>query len=82
MNSSASAPVSGGKATRISSDVISMFQVNSGSRHMVIPGARSMNTVAMRLIPVRIDDVLTARIPMIHMSVPGPGLYWPLDSGA
>jgi len=49
---------------------------------MVMPGARSMKIVAIRLIAVRIDDVLTIRIPMIHMSAPGPGLYCAFDSGA
>ena len=50
-----------------------MFQVNSDSRHIVIPGARSMNTVAMRLTAVMIEDALVSSTPMIHRSTPGPG---------
>jgi hypothetical protein len=38
--------------------------------------------VAMRLTPVMIEDVEARRIPMIHMSAPGPGLPSLSESGA
>ncbi len=36
--------------------VTSMFQVNIGMRNIVMPGARSMKTVAMMLTPVSTPD--------------------------
>src|SRR5690348_9516384 len=82
MKSIETAAASGGNATRIRIDVIKMFHVNSGIRHIVMPGARSMNTVAIRFTAVMIEAMLVSSTPMIHMSMPGPGLPVGPDSGA
>src|SRR6266496_2600088 len=74
MNTMDRTAASGGNATRIINDVTIMFQQNKDSRHMVMPGARSRNVVAIRLTAVMIEDTLVRRIPMIHMSGPAPGV--------
>ncbi len=63
-------------------DVNSVFQVNSGIRNIVIPGARMPMMVVMKLTAPRIVPKPDRASPMIHRSGPRPGEYCMLFSGA
>src|SRR5947207_13048697 len=71
-NSSARNVANGGNSTSTIDDVITMFHVNRGTRHIVMPGARSMNTVAMMLTAVMMLEAEVRKSPMMTMSMPGP----------
>src|SRR5436190_2042720 len=71
-NSSATNTANGGNANSTINEVITMFQVNTGTRHIVIPGARSMNTVAMMLTAVMMLEADVSNRPMSTMSRPVP----------
>src|SRR5256885_4467507 len=72
MNSPDRNVANGGNAISTISDVITMFQVKMGTRHIVMPGARSMNTVAMMLTAVMMLEADVSNKPMITMSMPVP----------
>ena len=59
-----------------------MFQVKIGIRNSVMPGARSVITVVTMLTPPRMVPRPAMASPMIHRSVPGPGEFSSLFSGA
>ncbi len=63
-------------------DVTSTVQVNSGIRNIVIPGARMVRMVAMKLTAPRIVPNPVSASPNTHKSPPRPGLYAAVDSGA
>ena len=67
-------------STRI--EVIRVFQVKIGIRHMVIPGARIQMMVVMKLTPpMMVPKPVSAR-PSTQRSPPTPGEYVVSDSGA
>ena len=77
--SSAAVRIGNAISTRI--EVIRMFQVKIGSRHIVIPGQRRQITVViMFTAPRMVPSPDTAR-PMIHRSPPTPGEFCTPDSG-
>ena len=51
-------------------------------RNMVIPGARIVKIVVMKLTPPRIVPIPPIAKPTIQRSPPMPGEYCELDSGA
>lgn len=55
---------------------MNMAQVNSGSRHIVIPGARRVITVVIRLTDPRMVPMPESTRPMIHAFAPTPGVCW------
>ena len=61
--------------------VTSMFQVKTGMRNMVIPGARMLKMVATKLTAPRMPEVPAKRRPMIHRFEPLPGEKIGPDSG-
>jgi len=66
----------------ISSDVTSVFHVKIGIRNIVIPGARMVMIVVMKLTAPRIvPNPLKAR-PKTHRFPPNPGENVVLDNGA
>ncbi len=71
--SSTEAAVSTGKAIRTSTLVTTMFQVNTGMRNSVIPGARRVNTVVTMLTAVRIPEKPVRVRPTSHRSAPTCG---------
>jgi hypothetical protein len=80
--STSSAEVRIGNASRISRLVTMMFQVKIGSRNIVMPGARSVITVVTMLTAPRMVPRPASASPMIHRSVPAPGEFSSLFSGA
>src|SRR5690625_5631625 len=70
-----------GNAINTSTPVMRMFQENTGSRNIVIPGARMVSTVVMRLTEPRIvPNPVNAR-PITHRSPPAPGESADSDRG-
>ena len=59
-----------------------MFQVKIGIRNIVMPGARSVITVVTMLTAPRMVPSPARARPMIHRSVPAPGEFSSLFSGA
>ena len=51
-----------------SSDVAIISQVKIGSRHIVMPGARSTNAVVTKFTHAAIEATDTIATPTIHMS--------------
>ena len=82
MKSSSSVAVSDGNAMKMSSVVAIISQVKIGIRHIVIPGARKMNTVVARLTAVRIVASLARSTPTIQKSWPRPVEIRISESGA
>ena len=78
--SSAAARIGNASSTRI--DVTRMFQVKIGIRNMVMPGARIVKMVVMKLTPPRMVPRPDSASPMIHMSAPAPGEWTTSFSGA
>ena len=66
--------------TRI--DVTSVFQVKIGIRNMVIPGARMVKIVVMKLTPPMMVPKPPRAKPNTHKSPPIPGENVALDNGA
>ena len=62
-------------------DVTKMFQVNSGIRNIVMPGARMHTTVVIMLTAPRMVPRPATIRPMIHTSLPAPGLWMASESG-
>ena len=66
--------------TRI--EVTRVFQVKIGMRNMVMPGARMVKIVVMKLTPpMMVPKPLSAK-PKTHRSPPSPGENVVLESGA
>ncbi len=63
-------------------DVTRMFQVKTGIRNIVMPGARRQITVVVMLTAPRIVPRPEIARPMIHMSAPTPGECTAEFSGA
>ena len=61
-----------------------MVQVNRGIRNIVMPGARMLKMVVMKLTAPRMDAVPTSSRATIHRSMPMalPWVPTPSDSGA
>ena len=76
-----SAAASTGNTIKTMSEVTSTVQVNSGSRHIVMPGARSVMIVVMKLTAPRMVPNPPSVSPSAHRSPASPGLYAALDSG-
>ena len=51
----------------------SVVQVNSGRRHMVIPGARILKIVTKKFTEPKIDAWPNRMTPTNHISIPAPG---------
>ncbi len=76
-----SAEVSTGKAMRIRMAVARISQVNTGIRHMVMPGQRRHTMVVIMLTAPRMVPRPAMTRPMIHRSPPTPGVFVELESG-
>src|SRR6201990_3079274 len=75
------APASTGIASRIRKTVTSCDHTNNGILCRVMPGARMLKIVVMKLIAPRIDDAPARCSDRMAKSTAGPG--WPdVDSGA
>src|SRR6266511_6234859 len=72
MNSKIRALANTGVASSTSNEVTSMVQQNMGSRNMVMPGARMLKIVVMKLTAPRIEEVPTSSSPSTHRSAPTP----------
>ena len=57
------------------------FHVNTGSRHIVMPGARNRNVVVITFTPDIRVDTATIASPRINRSGATPGEYRGPDSG-
>ena len=73
VSSIVSAPARTGSASNRRNAVISTDQTNSGMRNIVMPGARMLKIVAMKLIEPRIDEAPARCIERITKSTAGPG---------
>ena len=62
-------------------DVMKMFQVKIGIRHIVMPGARMQTVVVIMLTAPRMVPSPPRARPMIHRSPPAPGEFTESDSG-
>ena len=80
--SAKSAEASGGNAIMIRMPVMSVFQVKIGMRHIVMPGARIVRIVVMKLTPPMIVPKPWRTRPNTQRSPPTPGEYVVLESGA
>ncbi len=76
-----SAAARNGKTITTSRLVTSMFHVKIGMRNMVMPGARSVRIVVIRLTAPRMVPRPDRARPTTHMFAPTPGLWMPSDSG-
>ncbi len=75
------APARTGRDSSSRKAVISTDQANSGMRWSVMPGARMLKIVVMKLMAPRIDEAPAICSDRIAKSTEGPG--WPeVDSGA
>ena len=73
-------PASTGSASSSRKAVISTDQANSGILCSVMPGARMLKIVVMKLIAPRIDDAPAMWSARMAKSIAGPG--WPeVESG-
>ena len=68
-----SAAASTGNAMITSNDVMRMFQVKIGTRNIVMPGARIVMTVVMKLTAPRIVPKPDIPSPNTHSVPPRPG---------
>ena len=73
--------LSTGNASSSRNAVTRIDQANSGMRCSVMPGARMLKIVVMKLIAPRIEDAPATCSDRIAMSMAGPGWNWPLESG-
>ncbi len=76
-----SAPASTGSDRRSRNAVTSTDHGNSGMRNIVMPGARMLKIVAMKLIEPMIDDAPARCIDKMTKSAAGPGVPTLLDIG-
>ncbi len=81
VSSMVSAPASTGSASSSRKAVISTDHGNSGMRNMVMPGARMLKIVAMKLIEPRIEDAPARCIDKMTKSAAAPGVPTWLDIG-
>ena len=72
------APASTGMARRIKNAVTSCDQAKSGILCSVMPGARMLKIVVMKLIEARIDDAPARCSARMAKSMAGPG--WPVEA--
>ena len=75
------APARTGRESTSRNAVMSIAQRNSGMRCMVIPGARMLKIVVMKLMAPRIEEAPATCSDRIAMSMAGPGWNCPLESG-
>ena len=75
------APASTGSASSSRKTVTRIDQTNSGILCRVMPGARMLKMVVMKLMAPRIDDAPARCSEKIAMSTDGPLWKSPLDSG-
>src|SRR3954470_2872419 len=71
-----------GKAISTRMEVTSVFQVKIGIRNIVMPGARMVTIVVMKLTAPRMVPKPASARPKTQRSPPRPGEYTVLDSGA
>ena len=76
------AAASGGNASKTKIDVSNTFQEKIDILNIVIPGARIVKIVVMKLTPPRIVPTPLIARPTNHKSPPIPGEYCALESGA
>ena len=57
------------------------IQANTGMRSIVIPGARMVNAVAMKLADAAIDEMPSVDRPIVQKSILTTSVSW-VDSGA
>ena len=76
------AAASGGNAINTKIEVNKTFQLNIDILNIVIPGARIVNIVVIKLTPPRIVPKPPIASPTNHKSAPIPGEYSALESGA
>ncbi len=69
-----SAPASTGSASTSRNAVTSTDQANSGMRCIVMPGARILKMVVMKLIAPRIEDAPAMCSERMMKSIAGPGV--------
>src|SRR3954470_17824664 len=69
-----------GVPSTTSAEVVRLAQTSSGMRHSVMPGARIVRIVTMKLTAVRIDDVPAHCTPMLKNS--DGNSWWVVESGA
>ena len=81
VSSMVSAPASTGSASSSRNAVISTDHGNSGMRNIVMPGARMLTIVAMKLIEPMIDEAPARCIDRMTKSAAGPGVPTWLDIG-
>jgi hypothetical protein len=81
-SSAKNAAVMTGKENSTRIDVTSMFQVKIGIRNIVMPGARSVMIVVMKLTAPRIVPRPAIARPTIHRSAPSCGERMMSFSGA
>src|SRR6202045_2668984 len=67
------APASTGTASSKRNEVTKIDQTNSGMRCSVMPGARMLKIVVMKLIELMIDEAPARCSAKIAMSIDGPG---------
>ena len=61
-------PATNGVPSTTSAEVVRLAQTSSGMRHSVMPGARIVRIVTMKLTAVRIDEVPANCTPMLKKS--------------
>ena len=66
-------PAMNGVPSTTSAEVVRLAQTSSGIRDMVMPGARIVMIVTMKLIAVRIDEVPANCTPMLKNVDWSPG---------
>ena len=76
-----SVPASTGIASSIRNAVIRIDHINSGIRSRVMPGARMLKMVVMKLMPPRIEEAPARCSDRIAKSTAGPGCPVIDDSG-
>ena len=81
-SSTSSAAASTGNAISTSTLVSRMFHVKIGMRNIVMPGARMVKIVVMKLTAPRMVPKPASASPMIQRSAPTPGENASLFSGA
>src|SRR6185437_3385816 len=75
------APARTGIVNRSMNAVTSCDQTNSGILCMVMPGARMLKIVVIKLIEARMELAPARCSPNNVKSIPGPGMYVLFDSG-
>ena len=71
-----------GKESTIRKDVKRVIHVKTGRRIIVMPGARRLMIVTMKLSAAAIEATPRSCRPMTHMSIACVGLNWRVVRGA